>query len=152
MEKLLWSVALPGFGQLLNGKYIKGILLLFLEFLINIQSNFNEVIVLSFRGHIASAIQETNYEWLMFYPCFYLFAAWDAYRDDMGNKKPHLFLPFVFAAFFVTLGLIYSQNLKIVGILLGPVWSGMLGLIPGFGIGFLLKLILDRVYEKDKPC
>ncbi len=36
MEKLFWSIALPGFGQLLNGKYLKGGLFIFLEFLINI--------------------------------------------------------------------------------------------------------------------
>ena len=30
-EKLLWSIALPGFGQMLNGKYVKGILLIILE-------------------------------------------------------------------------------------------------------------------------
>ena len=51
-EKLLWSIALPGFGQYLNGKYFKGTVLLILEFLINIQSNFNQVILISFHGEI----------------------------------------------------------------------------------------------------
>ncbi|MBU8878855.1 hypothetical protein BGM26_07630 [Bacillus sp. FJAT-29790] len=32
-EALLWSIALPGFGQFLNGKPIKGIVFVFLEFL-----------------------------------------------------------------------------------------------------------------------
>jgi hypothetical protein len=41
IEKVLWSIALPGFGQLLNGKFLKGLLLIVLEFLINVQSNFN---------------------------------------------------------------------------------------------------------------
>lgn len=36
-EKLLWSFALPGFGQILNQKYIKAILFIFLELLVNIQ-------------------------------------------------------------------------------------------------------------------
>lgn len=67
-EKLLWSIALPGFGQILNGKLIKGIFILFLEILINVQANFNEVIILSFHGDIVSAIEQTNYPWLMFYP------------------------------------------------------------------------------------
>jgi TM2 domain-containing membrane protein YozV len=35
-ETLLWSIALPGFGQFLNGKYVKGLTLLFLEFLVNV--------------------------------------------------------------------------------------------------------------------
>jgi hypothetical protein len=78
IEKLLWSIALPGFGQLLNHKYIKGILLITLEFLVNVLSNFNKAIILSFQGDILSAIKITNYQWLMFYPCLYFFAMWDA--------------------------------------------------------------------------
>ena len=49
-EKLLWSIALPGFGQILNQKYIKGIMFIFLEFLVNIQSNFIKAIISSFLG------------------------------------------------------------------------------------------------------
>ena len=47
-EKLLWSIALPGFGQLLNGKYVKGIIFILLEFVVNVQANFNEVITIKF--------------------------------------------------------------------------------------------------------
>ncbi|MFP3846837.1 hypothetical protein [Priestia filamentosa] len=140
-EKLLWSLALPGFGQILNGKLIKGILILFLEILINVQANFNEVIILSFHGDIVSAIEQTNYPWLMFYPCLYFFAMWDAFKDAGGGKEPYSFLPFVFGAYFVTVGLIYSSDLKLFGVLFGPVWLPMLFLIPGVGIGLLGKLI-----------
>lgn len=45
-EKLLWSIAFPGFGQLLNGKYVKGIIFISLEFIINVQSKFNQIIYL----------------------------------------------------------------------------------------------------------
>ncbi|HET7521836.1 MAG TPA: hypothetical protein VFJ73_00790 [Bacillales bacterium] len=138
-EKLLWSIALPGFGQLLNGAIMKGVLLVILEFLVNIQANFNEVIILSFHGEIESAVRQADYEWLMFYPCLYFFAMWDAYREDGGKDKPYMHLPFVFAAFFVTVGLIYSRNLKIMGILFGPVWLPMLFVIPGVATGLLLK-------------
>lgn len=149
MEKILWSIALPGFGQFLNGQFLKGIVLLFLEFLINVQSHFNEVILLSFHGEIQSAIQSGNYEWLMFYPCFYCYAAWDAYRFDADHtQKPGLYLPFVFAAFFVTVGLIYSTNLKIMGILLGPVWLPILSIVPGVGIGLILEYSLKKFGEK----
>ncbi|WP_019390880.1 hypothetical protein [Priestia filamentosa] len=140
-EKLLWSIALPGFGQILNGKLIKGIFIHFLEILINVQANFNEVIILSFHGDIVSAIEQTNYPWLMFYPCLYFFAMWDAFKDAGGGKEPYSFLPFVFGAYFVTVGLIYSSDLKLFGVLFGPVWLPMLFLIPGVGIGLLGKLI-----------
>jgi hypothetical protein len=140
-EKLLWSIALPGFGQILNGKLIKGILIIFLEILINLQANFNEVIILSFHGEIVSAIEQTNYKWLMFYPCLYFFAMWDAFKDAGGGKERYSFLPFVFGAYFVTVGLIYSSDLKLFGLLFGPIWLPMLFLIPGVGIGLLGKLI-----------
>ncbi|MDQ0897478.1 hypothetical protein QFZ80_001306 [Paenibacillus sp. V4I7] len=67
-EVFLWSIALPGFGQLLNGRFLKGLLLVGLEFLINSQSNLNEVIISSFHGEFEKAIIQTDYQWLMFYP------------------------------------------------------------------------------------
>ena len=72
-EALLWSIALPGFGQLLNGKYLKGIIFISLEFIINVQSHFNEIILHSFNGDIEKAIESTEYQWLIFYPCVYFF-------------------------------------------------------------------------------
>src|SRR5699024_6540294 len=84
-EILLWSIAFAGFGQLLNRKYVKGILLIVLEFLINVKGNINWVILLSFQGEIQQAIQQADYQWLMFYPCLYFFAIWDAYKDAGGG-------------------------------------------------------------------
>jgi hypothetical protein len=143
-ETLMWSIALPGLGQFLNKKYIKGIVLLAAEILINVQANFNEVIILSFHGDITTAVQHADYQWLMFYPCLYFFAIWDAFKDAGGGKTPYLFLPFVCAAYFVTVGLIYSSKLHIFGVLLGPVWLPMLFMIPGGVVGFLIYNILNR--------
>ena len=64
-EKLLWSIAIPRFGQLLNGKYVKGITFIILEFLINFKTNLNLVIILSFKGEITKAIANTNDQWIM---------------------------------------------------------------------------------------
>src|SRR4051794_40670523 len=100
-EKFFWCIALPGFGQFLNGKYLKGVILIFLEFLVNVQANFNEIIILSFHGDIERAIIQTDYQWLMFYPCLYFYAIWDAFKDGGGGKDSFSFLPFVFAAYFV---------------------------------------------------
>jgi hypothetical protein len=143
MEKLFWSIALPGFGQILNGKLIKGFVLIFFEFLINVHANFNQVIMLSFNGDIVSAIEQTNYQWLMFYPCLYFFAMWDAFKDAGGGKSPYSFLPFVFGAYFVTLGLIYSKSIKLFDVLLGPVWLPMIFVIPGVLIGWLLQKLFS---------
>jgi hypothetical protein len=145
VEKLLWSIALPGFGQFLNGKFAKGLTFVFLEFLVNVQSNFNEIIILSFNGNIQDAIQQTNYQWLMFYPCLYFFAMWDAWKDAGGGKKQFSFLPFVFSAYFVTVGCIYSSDAKLFGVLLGPVWLPMICVIPGVIIGILIQKVISRI-------
>ncbi|UOQ91536.1 hypothetical protein MUO14_13190 [Halobacillus shinanisalinarum] len=148
LEKLLWSIALPGFGQLLNGQYIKGIVFIALEFLVNVQGGFNEAIVSSFYGNQAAAIQQIDYGWLMFYPCLYCFAAWDAYKEASGKMPPYAFLPFVFAAYFVTVGLIYSPIVRLMGVLVGPIWLPMLFLIPGIGIGLIIRSLLIKVHGK----
>ncbi|MBD2870894.1 hypothetical protein [Paenibacillus arenilitoris] len=143
MENLLWSIALPGFGQILNRKYVKGLFFILLEFVVNVKSNFNEVILLSFHGDIQSAIEKTDYQWLLFYPCLYLFAAWDAYRDSgAGEGKRFSYLPFITAAYCVTVGLIYSTKVKVFGVLLGPVWLPMLGCLVGVLAGLCLRRVL----------
>ncbi|MDW4509531.1 hypothetical protein R7236_14100 [Priestia megaterium] len=147
VERILWSIALPGFGQILNGKLLKGILFIALEFMINLNSHFNEIIRLSFIGEIEDSITQTNYQWLMFYPCIYFFAMWDAFKDAGGGKEPYSYLPFLFSACFVTLGIMYSTNIKLFGIILGTVWFPMICVIPGLIIGFSLKNII-----KKKKC
>ncbi|MDQ0062284.1 hypothetical protein [Paenibacillus harenae] len=136
LEKVLWSVAFPGFGQLLNGKFFKGILLIGMELLINVQSNLNKVIISSFRGDISEAIAQTDYQWLMFYPCIYMFAIWDAYRDAGGGNTPYAVVPIVFGAYFGTLGVIFSSDI------FGAVWLGLCGMFAGLSLGLLIKKIL----------
>jgi hypothetical protein len=145
LEAILWSIALPGFAQLLNKKFLKGIVFIFLEFLVNVNCHFNIVILYSFQGSIREAIEATNYQWLMFYPCLYMFAMWDAYKDAEGETPTYSYLPFVFGAFFVTIGLIYSPTLTLGQILLGPVWLPILFLIPGLLVGYFVRSILMRI-------
>lgn len=137
-EVFLWSIALPGFGQLLNGQYIKGLLLVVLEFVINWQSDLNEVIIASFHGDIKQAIAQADYHWLMFYPCVYMFGIWDAYKDAGGGETPYAVIPFALGAFFATTGLIYSRDF------LGPVWLAMIGLLVGIAVGLIIRAILRR--------
>lgn len=141
-EALLWSIALPGFGQLLNGKYLKGIIFISIEFIINVQTHFNKIILYSFNGDIEKAIERTEYQWIMFYPCVYFFVMWDAYKDAGEGKEPYSYLPFIFSAYFVTVGLMYSEIIKIFGLLFGTVWFPMLCVIPGVVTGILLKKII----------
>jgi hypothetical protein len=147
IEQLLWSIALPGFGQFLNRKYFKGTVLILLEFLINVQSGFNEAIRLSFLGENAEAVKVIDFQWLMFYPCLYFFSMWDAFKDAGGGQSPYSFLPFVFAAYFVTVGLMYSTHVTIFGIFFGPIWLPILSVIPGVFTGLLIKSLLTKLHQ-----
>ncbi|MEH7072643.1 hypothetical protein [Neobacillus drentensis] len=143
LEAILWSVAFPGFGQLLNGQLIKGIMFIVLEFIINVNSFFNQAIMFSFLGQIKEAAEVVNYQWLMFYPCVYMFAMYDAYKCAEGENPRFSFVPFAFGAYFVTIGLMYSPN-KFFGIFFGPIWLPMMSLIPGLAIGFIIRYVLIK--------
>jgi hypothetical protein len=142
IDKILWSIALPGFGQLLNGQFLKGLLFLILEFILNSRARLNDIIILSFNGETRIAVDQTNYHWLMFYPCVYMFAMYDAYRDGGGDRHPLGSLPFVLAAFLATVGLIYSKGWQIGAIFFGPVWAPMIMCFVGVFIGLALKRFL----------
>lgn len=142
IEKILWSIAFPGFGQILNGEIIKGVIFIALELLINIESNLNEAIVSSFQGNTEIAVKQVNYRWLMFYPCIYLFAMWDAYRNSGQQAESYSFLPFVFAAYLGTTGVIFSSTFRINRILLGPIWLPILCLFLGALIGLLIRYFI----------
>ncbi|MDD4600014.1 MAG: hypothetical protein PHQ46_02995 [Negativicutes bacterium] len=141
LEMMFWSIAFPGFGQVLNGCIGKGLLFIFLEFLINSNANINEVIVLSFSGHIMEAIKVTNYQWIMYYPCVYTFAIWDAYKDASGGST-YSFFPAVFSAYFGTLGVVFSREFVFGWVLLGPIWLGILGMLIGLFVGYLIRIFL----------
>lgn len=141
-EVLLWSIALPGFGQFINGKILKGIVLIALEFIVNVKGKINEVIMYSFLGKMEQAIHSADYLWLMFYPCLYLFAIFDAYRDAGGKDEPYSFLPFVFSAYIGTIGVIYSSTFQVNGYYIGPVFLSIIGMVLGLLFGQLLKRII----------
>ena len=151
LEKALWSIAIPGFGQLMNKRYLKGIVLITLEFIINAKANINTAIVLSFLGKTQQAVEEVNYQWLMFYPCVYLFSIWDAYKDGSEEKdKPLLFLPYAIAAYVETIGVIYSKVFRIYGTLLGPIFLPMACIFVGLFIGFIIRyLVLRIIYKRN---
>ncbi len=150
MEKALWSVAIPGFGQLLNGKYFKGSILIFLEFLINMKAHINTLIVSSFLGKTELAVQQADYQWLMFYPCVYLFSIWDAYRDAEKKEVPLLYLPFALSAYIETTGVVYSKTFRINGFLLGPIFLPMLCIFIGLGVGFILRYIILKLSKNQQ--
>ncbi|MFZ3589840.1 hypothetical protein ACOI1C_11295 [Bacillus sp. DJP31] len=152
IEMIFWSIALPGFGQILNKHYLKAIIFITLEFLINVQGRINVAIVYSFQGDIDLAIQAVDYEWIMFYPCLYVFAIWDAYKgakERVGMKQhiPFESIPYSIAAYFTTIGVIYS-NKPILSITFGPIFTPIIAITIGFIIGGIVKKVLTRRFVK----
>jgi hypothetical protein len=147
IEKALWSIAIPGFGQFLNEKYFKGAVIILLEFLINNKANINTIIVSSFLGQTELAVEQANYQWLMFYPCVYLFGIWDAYRDGVEEVPPLLYIPFVISGYLETVGVIYSKVLRVKGVLLGPIFLPLICVFIGLGIGFIVRYILLSILK-----
>jgi hypothetical protein len=146
LEGILWSIALPGFPQLLVGLWFKGALFVILEIIINVQSNFNLGIMYSFLGETHKAASVIDYQWLMFYPCLYMFAMWDAYKLADAKKDRFSFLPFVVSAYMVTVGLMFSPKVYILGKFIGPIFLPILFVIPGVLLGLLIRLFLIRVH------
>jgi len=141
-EMILWSIAFPGFGQILNGRLLKGFVFLGLEFLINVNANINQTILFSFLGETEKAIETANYQWILFYPCVYVFAIWDAYRDAGGAASRYSFLPSVFSAYCGTIGVLYSPVFTFFSLTLGPIWLGILGMLIGAAVGLAIKTCL----------
>lgn len=77
---MLWSFALPGFGQLYNRDYIIGLLLVVWEIIINLYSNLNLALMHSFHWDFEQAHDIINYEWGLFYPSVFAFSLWHAYN------------------------------------------------------------------------
>lgn len=144
-EALIWSIALPGFGQLLNRKYIKGIVFISLEFVINVIGNVNRIIIYSFHGDMGRAVEAANFQWFMFYPCLYFFAIWDAYKDAGGGKSAYAYLPLASTTFLTTIAVIYSSTFKINDYLIGPVWLPIVTTPLGLLIGWLIQKLLQKV-------
>ncbi|MGN7400270.1 hypothetical protein ACTHO0_10460 [Cytobacillus praedii] len=148
LEAILWSIAFPGFGQLLNRHLFKGFVFIVLEFIINVNSFFNQAIMYSFLGKITDAELVVNHQWLMFYPCLYMYAMYDAYKFADGENPPYSYVPFAFGAYFVTVGLMYSPN-KYFGIFFGPIWLPILSLIPGLAVGFFIRYFIIKYHSRQ---
>ncbi|MDF2626681.1 MAG: hypothetical protein K0R39_512 [Symbiobacteriaceae bacterium] len=75
-----WTVALPGFGHIYMGQHLKGLIYMSWEILVNHQAHLNVAIYYTITGRGDLAASVVNYDWLLVYPVFYIFAMFDAYR------------------------------------------------------------------------
>src|SRR5438128_550588 len=84
---MLWSLILPGFGQLYNKDYLVAFVLMGWELVVNLNSNLNVQLVQAFNGNLHAAHQSINYAWGVFYPSIYGFAIWQAFNFAKAHNE-----------------------------------------------------------------
>jgi len=152
----LWSVAIPGFGQLYLGDYLIGVLLVILELIVNAKSGLNLSILYSFRGQFQNAVDVADFQWILFYPCIYAYSIWQAYNRALEinrgigqTEEGSVFANTKYNGFFIgaavggTLGVIYSYRI-------GPIFCGVLGSVIGGLLGFVVERIGKRISCKSQ--
>ena len=159
LAAMFWSVVLPGFGQLYNKDYFIGIVLLVLEFLINLNSHLNLVLVNTFKGDLLQAHQSMDYGWGLFYPSIYGFAIWQAFNSAKANnhklegkavvERTYLSGFFLGLVIGMDFGLFWhdSSVIKMVPILDYPVFNGVL---VGLVLGIIGNLAEKKLYRNSR--
>lgn len=122
----LFSILMPGFGQIYNRQFIKGIIFVVIEHYDNVTGNINKAIQLDFNGFHQQALEIVTYEGLLFYPGFYAYVVWDAwFYAKEGANKPKSALPFLIGGFLGEFASIFAMRLPIPSLT-----AGLLMIIP----------------------
>ncbi|MFZ5645511.1 MAG: hypothetical protein ACOY46_18260 [Bacillota bacterium] len=145
-----WSLFLPGFGQLYNRDLLIGFSMVILEFIINMEGKINLSIFYTFNGYFQKSHDIMDFQWALFYPCIYTFAAWQAYnRAKEINKQLQeqgIAIPerkTYHNGFFMGM---------LIGLLFGLQWgildSPIFGALLGGAVGTLLGILFDKRFKK----
>jgi hypothetical protein len=134
-----WSAAFPGFGHLLLGKYLRGLVLFVWEVFVNYQSKINVAMVHSFCGEIELAKQSLHSRWMLMYIPVYIFAIWDSYRSTVDMNKMYLLASRENAPFNTfSLGSLEINYLDKRNPLMSVIWSLFM---PGLGYLHISQII-----------
>ncbi|WP_428908299.1 hypothetical protein [Niallia sp. Krafla_26] len=110
----LFSILMPGCGQMFNKQYIKGVVFLIIEHFDNIQARINQAIFLDFNGYHQQAVEITNFQYLLFYPGFYVYTVWDAwFTSKPGADRTKTAIPFIIAGFIGEFGTFYAPKIPL---------------------------------------
>lgn len=83
-----WSAAMPGFGHIHLGLWLKGILLMSGEIFLNLYGNVNLALLYSFTGQFDLLHEDLiNYNFVFLYGVLYVFGIWDSYRVSVDMNK-----------------------------------------------------------------
>ncbi len=85
----LWSLMMPGLGDIYNRKIPSAVFILVSWILICYKSHILNAIVYSFTGHFVQATAALNIEWTLFLPSILGFAIYNAF--NIANDRNTLF-------------------------------------------------------------
>jgi hypothetical protein len=110
----LFSILMPGFGQVYNRQFVKGIIFLIIEHYDNTLGHINEAIHLDFNGFHQNAINVTDFGYMLFYPGFYAYCIWDAwFFAKPGADKVKTAIPFLIGGFLGCIASIFASHIPI---------------------------------------
>lgn len=110
----LFSMLMPGFGQLYNRQFLKSVFLLIVEHYDNVFGKINTAIQLDFNGFHQKALEAANFQYVLFYPGFYAYSVWDAWYYAKPNAdKTKSAIPFLIGGILGEFGAIYASRLYI---------------------------------------
>jgi hypothetical protein len=116
----LFSMLMPGFGQVYNRQFVKGIVFLIIEHYDNTLGHINEAIQLDFNGFHQDAINVTDFRYMLFYPGFYVYCVWDAwFFAKPGADKIKTAIPFLIGGFWGCIASIYSSHIPVPTLTIG---------------------------------
>lgn len=85
-----WSFAFPGCGNLMQGRTIKGLILVCWELLVNTNAKINLAILYTLIGDFQKVKATVNTRWLLLYVALYVYTIWDSYRGTVDLNKQYL--------------------------------------------------------------
>jgi hypothetical protein len=110
----LFSMLMPGFGQLYNRQFLKSVFLLIVEHYDNVFGKINTAIHLDFNGFHQKALETANFQYVLFYPGFYAYTVWDAWYFAKPNAdKTKSAIPFLIGGILGEFGAIFASRLYI---------------------------------------
>ncbi|WP_160725208.1 hypothetical protein [Bacillus sp. USDA818B3_A] len=116
----LFSILMPGFGQLYNRQFIKGVIFVAIEHFDNISGKINKAIQLDLNGFHQQALDTVVYDGMLFYPGFYVYAIWDAwYYAKKGANKTLSSIPFLIGGFLGEFGALFASKLPFPALTVG---------------------------------
>ncbi|UFU00077.1 hypothetical protein KO561_03685 [Radiobacillus kanasensis] len=101
---------MPGLGQLLNRQYLKAIVFLIGEHILNFLAKVNKALYLDLNGFHREAVEIVHIEFAMFYPGFYVLCVLDSVINAGKTEDKRFINWFALAGLIGTVGVIFSPR------------------------------------------